>query len=208
MKSLNARIVLLALLTVGVVTARLEAQADPDSLKLRNNCRLALQVVATGVPAPKREWAHAIAPLCSAVDRQVALIAGVNRLRTSHNVRELEQVVESLVSFHDGKLFAAVLGLAGDNSASDEARIVAFVALKGLSSGSPGLRYEDFAAGIADNGIPLGKCGGFSDHKLPWTEGVTPVPADFNVQIGRVADRVRRDVSLPGSVRGAAGCAG
>ena len=208
MKRFNARVVSLALLSAFAIAARLEGQADPDSVKLRNSCRLALQVLATGVPAPKREWAQVIAPQCNVTDRQVALVAGVNRLRTSHDIRELEQVVESLVSFHDGQLFAAVLGLAGDNGASNEARIEAFVALKGLSSGLPGLRYADFAAGISEDGIPLGRCGGFSDHKLPWTDGVTPLPADFKARITRVAGRVRRDTSLPGSVRGAAGCAG
>ena len=207
-KRFNARALSVALLTVFPLAAPLEGQVEPDSVKLRNSCRLALQVLATGDPAPKREWAQVIVPQCSAADRQVALVAGVRRLRTSHDVRELEQVVESLASFHDGQLFAAVLQLAGDDGASDEARIEAFVALKGLSSEAPGLRYADFAAGIADNGIPLGRCGGFTDHKLPWDVGATPLPADFKAQISRLAERVRKDISLPRSVRGAAACAG
>ena len=37
--------------------ATLHAQAQPDEVRLRSNCRLALQVIKTGQPAPQTEWA-------------------------------------------------------------------------------------------------------------------------------------------------------
>jgi hypothetical protein len=45
-------------------TSAASAQADPDSVKHRNNCRLASQVVERAVSDPKRAWAHGYIRLC------------------------------------------------------------------------------------------------------------------------------------------------
>ena len=43
-----------------------QAQADPDTVKLRNDCRLAAQVLSTGQPAPHRDQALATIGRCGA----------------------------------------------------------------------------------------------------------------------------------------------
>lgn len=57
-----------AALLVGMLataaSAPLHAQVSPDSIKLRNDCRLADQVLRTGHPAPHREDALHTIPLC------------------------------------------------------------------------------------------------------------------------------------------------
>ncbi|MBA3889800.1 MAG: hypothetical protein H0X64_04650 [Gemmatimonadaceae bacterium] len=42
-------------------------RANPDSVRLRNECRLAAQVLATGKPAPHRAEALALLPVCGSI---------------------------------------------------------------------------------------------------------------------------------------------
>ena len=52
------------LLAIALVAIPLVGQAKPDSVKLRNDCRLAEQVLTTGEPGPRRTEALKVIGLC------------------------------------------------------------------------------------------------------------------------------------------------
>ena len=157
----------IALVVITAGATRTEAQANPDSVKIRDNCRLAMQAVTTGHPGPKLQWAYPYLRICDPADRQTAALAAVSRLRTSHDVPEIVAAVEMLAVFHDGQLFNAVLALAGDNGASNEARVDAFVALQRVIVPSGLASYGRFSAGIDSRGLPLSAC--FALRRVRWT---------------------------------------
>src|SRR5690349_17810761 len=55
---------------------------DPDDVHHRNDCRLALQIVETGHPAPHREWAYSLLPRCGASAGPAAVAALWNGRRS------------------------------------------------------------------------------------------------------------------------------
>jgi hypothetical protein len=115
-------------------------------------------------------------------------------------------VVYLLTGLRDARLFAEVLALAGDRSASIPARVVAFMTLAKLKM-PPDLhvRFEDFVRGPDAKGIP--SCvAGMSTHAREPRLGPVPLPEDFRAQIAEVTGRVRDDPAEPPEVRNAAAC--
>ena len=65
------------------------AQATPDTIKLRNDCRLAEQALRTGHPGPKVAWARTFLPNCRPEQWARGAAAALTRLRTSADERAL-----------------------------------------------------------------------------------------------------------------------
>jgi len=173
------------------------AQADPDSLHLRNNCRLATEIIARGHPAPHEQWAYRIAPQCgSNAGRIIA-----NKLiesRTSTDTAELRLLTAPAAQLHDASIFAASLEVAADKSASSVARPFAFRNLIWLISYGADLGNFDpwRSSGLGCSGAV---------HDRPKYAG-SPLPSDFRDQVRTLAYRVAHDRSEHPAVRKSALC--
>lgn len=182
------------------------SQADADSVKRRNECRLAAQIIETGQPAPHGDWAWRMIALCEPGLKVQAYRAAIRHAGTSTDPVALARAIRPLAGFRDGGLFADVLHLAGDRSASVPARVTAFVALASVADPWAAPSYDAFRGGIDARGIPRGACSRQRAEPLEPTPGVTPIPADSLTQIHALRERVLRDPGEPDDVRSAAAC--
>lgn len=199
---------LLAAITLLAVPHRVSAQADPDSVQHRNNCRLAAQVITTGHPAPRAQWAWTHMELCAPSERAAVYVEALSQIRRSTDVEQIKRAMVPVVWFRDGQLFRAALALAGDETASVPARVVAFMALARIRDPQASPAYERFTGGVEINGIPVGRCSARTGHPIEPVQGHTPLPADYLEQIDSLATVVARDRSQPLDVRTAAACTG
>lgn len=183
------------------------AQANPDSVKHRNNCRLASQVVAKGAPDPKRTWAFGYIRECDDPESKAAALAVLGQLRTSTDTSAIHYATAILVRVRDGDIFAATLSIAGDKTASVPMRVFALMALSRLQDD---FAAPDYGLFIRDRLGPLnshiGSCAAQGVHAVPYRSGTTPMPADYRQQIVTIARRVRDDPAEPMHVRSAAAC--
>lgn len=99
------------------------AQSNPDSVKQRNECRLAAQVVRTGNPAPHAEWAANYLPFCDRALYVQALEHALLRLRTSTDSAALLLHWGNAGFWQDRALFNTVVTVAQDRSASLQSRL-------------------------------------------------------------------------------------
>lgn len=98
------------------------AQASPDSVHHRNNCRLARQVLIHGQPAPKRSWALGYFVTCGREATEVvAQVLARHRAETGFG-RELDEVVTAASSVSDRDMAFAALRIATDRTAGLGAR--------------------------------------------------------------------------------------
>lgn len=184
-----------ALAVVQIVS--LEAQVNADSVHLRNDCRLAAQIIERGHPAPHERWAYQVAPSCGA-DLGRTLANRFSALRASSDTAELRLVTTPASQLHDGAIFSVSLDIASDKSASSVARPFAFRNLIWLISYGADLTNFD-----PWNSSGLG-CSG-AVHDRPSYTGVA-LPSDFKERVKAVAYQVVRDRSESGPVRRAALC--
>ena len=181
-------------------------QVDPDSVKRRNNCRLAEQVVTTGNPAPHTKWAWQYIGFCEPSQRVGVYRTAIQQARTSTDTTLISRAILPVVGLRDGVLFRDVMEVAVDRSASVPARVVAFVALAAIRDPNRSPSYEDFLGGLDEHGIPRRSCSARRSHPYAYDAGPTPLPADYLKQIETLRNRVRLDPSEPADVRSAAAC--
>lgn len=191
---------------VALLPAAAHGQADPDSVKRRNDCRLAAQVIETGQPAPHRDWAWQMIGLCEPGLKVQAYRTGIRAVRTSTDAAALAHAIRPLAGFRDGDLFEEVLQLAGDRSASVPARVMAFVTLAAIADPWAAPSYHAFGSGLDDRGMPARTCSRRRAERLEPSPGVAPMPTDSLEQIRALRDRVRQDGGEPDPVRSAAAC--
>ncbi len=191
-----------------VLPAAAHGQADPDSIKRRNDCRLAAQVIETGHPAPREAWAWQMISLCEPGVKVQAYRTAVLAVRTSTDRIALARAIRPVSGFRDGALFQDVLRLAGDRSASVPARVMAFVALASITDPRAAPSYDEFGSGVDERGTPRSSCSRRRAELLAPAAGVTPMPADSMGQIRALRDRVWQDATEPDPVRSAAACVG
>ncbi|HEX5437940.1 MAG TPA: hypothetical protein VFW98_12320 [Gemmatimonadaceae bacterium] len=183
-----------------VVPGLVAAQANPDSVKHRNNCRLAEQVLATGQPGPKRAWAIPYLSGCGAAGG-AALATAIDHERASTDVKSLERLYLTPAVLVDRAIFQEVLGVAGDGAASVPARILSFGTLLMYESPSYYTSYDELVGASS----PDAGCRLISRPPHPVLVG-TPLPADYLAQSRALAQRVAADESEPRSLRNAASC--
>lgn len=190
------RSIFLALVCTVLPTV-LYGQADPDSVKLRNDCRLADQVLTTGNPAPHREWALGVIWLCPRAGSTLS-----NALRTATATTDtsyLDALTAPAIELRDGDLFSAAMSVAGNPSASVPARVFAIRTL--IYTARPG-GSVDYDRLVADD--PRVCLGSSSPHSS--VRSGTPLPSDYVEQMRALANRTFRDGTQPKSVRQAAEC--
>jgi hypothetical protein len=191
------------LLLIGLLMAgSAHAQANPDSVKLRNDCRLAAQVLATGHPAPDLEWAHGMIRSCGYDEWAEAASAAIRRLRSSTNEAELSSEWRHLRLLKDAGLFSTVLEIAEDRSASVPARLWALRTLATYID--PEGVYGALTERVPDSPRPA--CISSRAAGLPTFYEGRPLPDDYPAEARRMASRMNADPSEPANVRLAAIC--
>ena len=99
--------------------------ARPDSVRLRNDCRLAEQVLTRGHPADKKDWAWGVIPLCG--DRAVAPLVRIWQSRSVSSER-LGALVSATAELPDRRLYGELRRIAEDAGAPAQLRVAAIVA--------------------------------------------------------------------------------
>jgi len=139
---------------IGIVTpalAQSQGTAQDHSVKHRNDCRLAQQVLMHGRPANRREWAINYSNNCGALGGE-SLAAILPRYRNvSAPGGEMEDVVQSAAFLIDRRIFDAALLLAADEGGASVARVQAIrIVYHQLNPAS----YYDYPAFITDSRSP------------------------------------------------------
>lgn len=192
------RLLVLGAVAFALPLTPLGAQANPDSVKVRNDCRLAAQTLSTGHPAPKVQWAWDMIYTCPEVGSAAA--AGLRRLRADADTGNFSPVTRIAFSVRDGDLFTAALDVAGDRGASAVAREASFFVLITQLTVD---RYVDFND-ISQASTSLCPLGSIDDRGAPMT--LTPLPADAAARATAVASSVAESSQEPEAVRIAADC--
>jgi hypothetical protein len=177
------------------------AQADPDSVHHQNDCRFAAQVVATGQPAARREWALSIIETCRAGG--AALAQAIRTSRSSTDVGYLDTLTRPAIRLRDGDVFAASMEIAGDPSASTPARVFAIRTLMWAMFPGGGIAYEDLADMVQGR---QRSCFGHGPSTHTDVVQGTPLPGDYVARAKALANRLNADGSEARAVRRAAVC--
>ena len=148
----------------GLIPSVARAQANPDSVKLRNDCRLAAQILEKGQPAPKYDWALAQMDRCDPGLRVDVVTSLVRAHAYAAGTREAIVAAFNTASrFWDQRILQTLLDIAGDPAARVDARIEALAALA-VYLDPQGVPAEGFRAGLAEDGTPADVCSWRSFH--------------------------------------------
>jgi hypothetical protein len=114
-----------------------------DSVRHRNNCRLARQVITTGVPADRRGWALAYLRDCGA-EGGSALAQALGSLRYGR-VPDVEALVFASGDLSDRSIADTALAIASDAGVPSQARIQALRVLNSQLLPGSFVSYEELA---------------------------------------------------------------
>jgi hypothetical protein len=177
------------------------AQANPDSVHHGNDCRLAAQVISTGHPAHRAEWALAKIQNCR--DGGHTLAQAISARRSSSDVEALDAVTRPAIRLRDGEVFSASLEIAGDRGASPQARVFAIRTLMWAMFPGGGIEYSDLADLVQGRQRSCFGHGPSTETEI--TQG-TPLPRDYVDRAKALARRLNEDETEVHSVRRAAVC--
>lgn len=198
------------LLLLLAISGPAAAQANPDSVKHRNDCRLAVRAIETGRPAPHLPWALAYVGTCGASVRGAAHAVAVRRLRSVADTATLGTFWRPTHYLLDRNLYDAALDIAADPSASVESRVFAFLTLVRYSiPPDRAASYASLTGGFYEVEGLRGVAGGCAPGVLSdgGRQTGVPLPPDFRLQIREVGESVLRASANPLDVRTAASCA-
>ena len=191
----------ISVLAVALLPLSALGQANPDSIKHGNDCRLAVQVITTGQPAVKTDWAMTFVRECA--EFPAALAGALSRARTSRDTAALARLTAPADRLRDGDLFTAAFELARDRAASPEARVFAIRVL--MWAYLPGMELS-YSHLIDTNGDGIPTCGGIGPSLHGELVRRTPLPAGW-VESGRALGRsLALDSTEVAPVRQAARC--
>ena len=174
-------------------------------------CRKASLIVEKGRPEKKEAWAWELLPSCGADGaRTFALV--LRNSRSATDTLLLEQVIGRLDGWQDASLAAAASEIAGDESASVEARVYAVKFLLGTLRPGAMYTYGRLAAGLQVMKDEAGdleftsqcSASGFATHRN--REGGTPLPGDHVPTVWSLLTGLAKDERVPPAVRNAAEC--
>jgi hypothetical protein len=205
--------------------SHVDQQADK---KAQKSCQRAARVVKAqaGVPKDDRDrddddrgdgennsredvqYASAGLLSCGAYGGSVAA-ATIRSLRTEANMARLTKLTGAFASFRDTAVYNALSQVARDKSASEPARIQAWLGLYVLRTGAYWTGVQELYSAPMD-GIakPMARCGqgvSYSDAHPFWHEG-TPLAPTYQNDIRNLARQIWNDPTQPLSVRAAASC--
>lgn len=194
-RNLTAAVLLAAVLPLG-----LHGQVPADSVHLRNNCRLAEQVLSTGHPAP--HWSWALTTIARCRTGGPALASAIRGTRTSTDTALLNAVTRPSSQLRDKVVYEAALSIASDRTASTPARVFAIRTLLWAFIPGSWITYSNLV-GSPESGACYG--GGQPLHS--YVVVGERLPSDYARRVNDLGLRVARDTSEPSEVRAAAGCA-
>lgn len=206
MTSLTVRHALVLVPALLLLPQLLQAQAEPDHVKRRKNCRLATQVIETGHLAPKIAWAWQYIGVCEPSEQVQALNAAIQQARHSNDPAVAERALMRVVFLRDGVLFNEVMNIADDPAASTPARVVALMALAAIRNPQVAPFFAGFVGGLDEYGLPRGGCSKRRMHVPPYVEGPNPMPTDYVQQILSLREKLRLSTTAPADVSSAAAC--
>jgi hypothetical protein len=193
---------------LAVLSAPARGQATSDSVKFKNDCQLATQVLTTGHPVPHRVWATAFIHYCGVDAIAAANVAALKRLRSTADSAEVEQVWNQLQYFRDARIYRAAIEVAQDRLAPATSRINALLWLQRMRAPDHEALRQDVTGGFDSAGRVNGGCGRYARVAgIQRFEEGEPLPTDFVDEITRVGRAVSWDASEPMDVRTAARCA-
>jgi hypothetical protein len=181
-----------------LVAACAVAQTNPDSVKHRDDCRLAAQVLSHGRPAPRYEWALQMAWRCP--EAASALGEEMEKMATVRDTAVLNALTQPTIQLRDGRLFDTALRVASDKHASTEARIFAIRTLIYTMRPGGGIDYRDLAERDRS-------CYGFGPSQHQTITQGAPVPTDYVARANAVGRQLAADTTEPDAVRHAGMCA-
>ncbi len=172
-----------------------------DEAQIRNSCRLAVQVVRSGRPAPHTAWAYEQIPECGA-EGGAALSMALKANRGTTDIGVLHLVTQPSSRLVDGQIFEAALAVAGDEGASVQARVFALRTL--VYAGYPGAvsGYADMVRTVAWSSC-IGEMSGIDFEP----EHGTPLASDAFTRAVALAEGIASDVLAPPDLRRAGVCA-
>jgi hypothetical protein len=184
-------------------------QASPDSVKHRNDCRLAEQIISTGHPQPHAAWASTEILTCGHdVFTRTALTA-LQQLRASSDTSALGLVWNRvLLRVNSQAVFDAALDIAQDRSASVQARAFAFLGMLRMLRPNAVLSFST-VTNTTDRPSPYRSSycyDGFGPSTRPWVMG-SPVAVDGASRVRAVGSAVWSDAGTAPELRAAAYCA-
>ncbi len=94
-----------------------QSNSQNDENRLRSDCRLAAQVIETGHPAPKKEWAYDFIHVCS--ESGAALASSWSQTLTGEDLTTRGQ---RSAEVNDGRVMLAALAVATSEARSSEER--------------------------------------------------------------------------------------
>jgi hypothetical protein len=192
---------LIPLLGVSMSACSALAQQSPDSVHIRNDCRLATQIVQSGPPAPQTSWAYEKIAHCgpSGGDTLAALIRAN---RSERDTLTLQSMLWATAVLVDGNVFNAAMDVAADPGASTVARVFAYRTIALAFSPGSYIRYGDITRAPGN----VRSCGLLAPaHFRP--ERGTPLPANARESLDRISRALQDDPTNPEALRHAAGCA-
>lgn len=99
--------------------------ATPESVALRNDCRLARQVLVHGEPANKREWALGIMQDCGTDGADAVAHQLLANRHVDDRTPLLDALAEAATMVLDERIYEAAREVATDAAAGDAARVYA-----------------------------------------------------------------------------------
>ena len=130
----------LALATTATQSESLSAQTEREDAHLRNDCRLAAQILGSGHPDPHYDWAVDFIARCEETGGPV--LAGLWR-RPSADTADLNRLFLSSYRLRDSRITAAVIEVAGDPEVPQLMRLNAIRVMAGHA-------FPDFLLAISD----------------------------------------------------------
>ena len=126
-----------ALVSIAHTSVVAQSNSQSDDTWLRNNCRLASQVIATGNPAPKKNWAYGFIRTCP--EAGDALASAWDTALSAGDLSDREYVSTTIL---DSRVLTAVTALALNTGRGLEERRSALVVLTALyAPGRSLMRY-------------------------------------------------------------------
>lgn len=170
-----------------LLPAAAHAQADPGEVKLRNECRLAEQVLRTGTPAPRREWALHRLPGCA--DEGAPSLA-----RQWTTVPDSEERIEELMRvsmrLRDGRLYSQILETARNPAQPARVRVAAMLVLAKYVNPGNGVPLAQLQP--PDTIRYIGMAHGSTNHRSSF-DGSVPLPTGFGRQVLSLLEQLAAD---------------
>jgi hypothetical protein len=182
------------------------AQASSDSVKHRNECRFAEQVMTTGRPEPHCQWARGYIAFCGTESWARAAAAALRRLSTSEDLRTLEKEWARVRLLRDSTLFATATEIANAGSSTAPARVYAIRYLVNIIHPNRLITYDLMVRGTDARGYQRGPCFERTAAGRQAEYHGLPQPRDSRERIAALLQDIHSDPAQPAQVRSAASC--